>query len=224
MHSLINEITGDNIIRDDRKAWEQCINNAWSWTKSETGNLGMLLEKDYYQVTKLKGSDKYNRLSREIALLLFIRFATDWTDKRMITPKGELDYKRRKTKKRQQKRPPKHRPPVSDRRGKRLLKEQLKIWDKEWLEESKYEDDESFLQRMLSKDSENRSEWTIEDEDTDDDIAFIVRLQQEQDLFENFDLDRFNMEDLSRNGHSGSDDENGHSDSDEESVAMDCRE
>jgi hypothetical protein len=135
-----------------------------------------------------------------------------------LTPEHTPGYKRRKKKKRQQKRPPKNRPPVSDRRAKRIYDERLAKADKEWKEESKFEDDDAFMQRLYNEHNRRENEWTIEDvgseedqqelecepegeldeleqigrfeEDCEDDFSFILRLQKEQDMFENFDLDQ----------------------------------
>ena len=95
----MTEVSGNSATRDDTETWRKIIQKAWNWTSSPTGNMGILNRADFDQVRSLRGSDKYNRLTREIALKLFTRFAIDWENKKAITPRDNPSWSKKKTSK-----------------------------------------------------------------------------------------------------------------------------
>jgi hypothetical protein len=63
------------------KDWHDAIRRAWKWTSSPTGSQGIVLKEDQSDVNRLKGSKKYNDLTKNIALKLCTFFAQEWEDK-----------------------------------------------------------------------------------------------------------------------------------------------
>ena len=79
--------------------------------------MGILEKQDMESVKTLQGSDTYNKSARDIALILFIAFASNWEDKKALTP-PKLQWIR-KPRKSIQIRPPKTRPPLAQPKPKR---------------------------------------------------------------------------------------------------------
>ena len=71
---------------------------AWGWTETASGNMGILLQQDMERINTLGGSTRYNQSAKEIALLLFCRFARDSEDKKALTPTEHKWVKRKKPK------------------------------------------------------------------------------------------------------------------------------
>ena len=84
---------------DDEEEWQRIILEAWQWTKSGTGNMGILLQQDMDKIVALGGSKRYNDSAKQVALLLFCRFAKDSENKKALTPTEHKWAKRRKPRK-----------------------------------------------------------------------------------------------------------------------------
>jgi hypothetical protein len=66
--------------------WHKAILEAWKWTTSPTGTQGIILSEDQRNVNCLKGSRKYNNLTKKVALQLFTFFAQEWENKNNMLP------------------------------------------------------------------------------------------------------------------------------------------
>jgi hypothetical protein len=66
--------------------WHKAILEAWKWTTSPTGTQGIILSEDQTKVNCLKGSRKYNNLTKKVALKLFTFFAQEWENKNNMLP------------------------------------------------------------------------------------------------------------------------------------------
>jgi hypothetical protein len=66
--------------------WHKAILEAWKWTTSPTGTQGIILSEDQTKVNCLKGSRKYNNLTKKVALQLFTFFAQEWENKNNMLP------------------------------------------------------------------------------------------------------------------------------------------
>lgn len=100
-NALIEELTGKPAAETTitEKDWQKTIAQAWNWTESPEGVQGLLYKTDYEQVRTLKGSRKYNKSSKEIALRLFTFFAQDWENKNNLVPpcaKSGWDVRKKK--------------------------------------------------------------------------------------------------------------------------------
>ena len=86
--SLIAELTNQPLenLSLQEKDWHDAIRRAWKWTTSPTGSQGIVLKEDQSDVNRLKGSKKYNDLTKNIALKLFTFFAQEWEDKNNMLP------------------------------------------------------------------------------------------------------------------------------------------
>jgi hypothetical protein len=66
--------------------WHGIITQAWKWIDSPTGTQGLVYKEDQTEVETLKGSRKYAKKTRQVALKLFTFFAQDWEDKNNLLP------------------------------------------------------------------------------------------------------------------------------------------
>jgi hypothetical protein len=86
--TLVTELSNQSMdnfsLTDDD--WHKHILHAWRWIASPTGSQGIILKEDQQEVTKLKGSTKYNDTTHKIALDLFTFFAEDWENKNNLLP------------------------------------------------------------------------------------------------------------------------------------------
>jgi hypothetical protein len=94
----VRELSGSQEVNgDDEEEWQRIILEAWQWTASDTGNMGILLQQDMDKIITLGGSRRYNDSAKEVALWLFCRFARDSEDKKSLTP-IEHKWAKRKSK------------------------------------------------------------------------------------------------------------------------------
>ena len=90
--ALILEITGRTAEgqyftkAESEEEWQAIILREWGWVDSPRGTQGLLFKEDHARISSLKGSRKYNRSSRQIALKLFRAFAQEWEDKNNLVP------------------------------------------------------------------------------------------------------------------------------------------
>ena len=66
--------------------WHRAILDEWKWTNSHTGTQGIILKEDQTKVNSLKGSRKYNNLTKKVALQLFTFCAQEWENKNNMLP------------------------------------------------------------------------------------------------------------------------------------------
>jgi hypothetical protein len=96
-HCPTAQIHEENFVREltnqpssnfslQERDWHQAIHEAWNWTTSPTGTQGIILKEDQTKVTCLKGSRKYNNLTKKVALQLFTFFAREWENKNNMLP------------------------------------------------------------------------------------------------------------------------------------------